>query len=290
MNAELLVLRGLLHVFTTVMLESLIGGGNWSTRSVRQDAWRFAALGQISFSGKCAKLNWMMAGGDEDKPALQLLDRLVFDAGIRKAEYVLADIGPLHPDFEDFRQAGFCPWGWGQIWQMDSGKLPESSEAAAWSTPAASDTIELLGLQRRLLPPAVQAVSRLADEHLPDFILRQDGRIVAYADSTVFGQKVMIRLTHEPCIPDLTQLVAGLFQRHFPLTPDRFILQRGDQVSLQEAMAGCASMVMPRFERMVKYLTVPLKVPVGAGAVVNNRHHADPVTPMLKTSGRQDNL
>ena len=290
MNAELLVLRGLLHVFTTVMLESLVGGGNWSTRSVRQDAWRFAALGQISFSGKGAKLNWMLAGADEDKAAMQLLDRLVFDAGIRKAEYVLADIDPLHPGFEGFRQAGFCPWGWGQIWQMDSGKLLNSSQAVTWSTPAACDTIELLGLQRRLLPPAVQKVSRLADEHLPGFILRLDGRIVAYADSTVFGQKVMIHLTHEPGIPDLTQLVVGLFQEHFPLTPDRFILQRGDQVSLQEAMAGCARLVMPRFERMVKYLTVPLKVPVGAGAVVNNRHHADPVTPMLKSSGRQDNL
>jgi len=290
LNAELLILRGFLHVFTTVVLESLVGGGNWFTRSVRQDAWRFAALGQISFSGKGAKLNWMLAGADEDKAAMQLLDRLVFDAGIRKAEYVLADIDPLRPDFEGFRQAGFCPWGWGQIWQMDSEKLPQNSQTVPWSTPAACDTIELLGLQRRLLPPAVQAVSCLADERIPDFILRQEGRIMAYADSTVFGQKVMVRLTHEPGVPDLAQLIAGLFQEHFPLTPGRFILQRGDQVSLQEVMADCARLVMPRFERMVKYLTVPLKVPVGAGAVVNNRHHADPVTPMLKSSGRQDNL
>jgi len=120
----------------------------------------------------------------------------------------------------------------------------------------------------------------------PDFILRRDGRIMAYVDSTVFGQKVMIHPTHEPCIPDFVQLLAALFRVHFPVTPDRFIMQRGDQVTLQEALADCARLALPRFERMVKYLTVPLKVPVGAGAALKNRHHADPVTPMLKSSKR----
>jgi len=277
-------------VFTTVALESLIGGGNWSTQSIRQDAWHFAALGQVSFSGKGAKLNWLLDNGENENRILQLMDHLVFEAGIHNAEYILADINAGHPVFECLRQARFTPCGWGQVWQVDSGKIPKNSQAAIWSVPATTDVIELLGLQRRLLPPAVQAVSRLADERLPDFILRQDGHITAYADSVVFGQKVMVRLTHDTCKPGPGHLLGALFEQHFPATPGRFIMQRGDQALLQEALVDCADLATPRFERLVNYLTLPLKVPVGASAAVNNRHHADPVTPMLKSSGQQDNL
>jgi hypothetical protein len=289
LNAELSILRGLLHVFTTVALESLIGGGNWSTQAVRLDPWHFAALGQIGFSGKAAKLNWMLANGDENR-TLQLIDHLVYEAGIHNAVHVLADINAGHPAFECLRQAGYCPYGWGQIWRIGLDKVPESTQTVPWAVPEATDGIELLVLQRQLLPPAVQAVSRLADERLPGFFLRHNETISAYADCMVFGQKMMVHLTHHTNHPDPALLLGALLQKYFPNFSDIYIFQRGDQIQLQEALVDCADLILPRFERMVKYLTQPLKVQVGATTTVNNRHHADPVTPILKSSGRKDTL
>jgi len=285
-------MRGFPNLITTVGMETLIGGGNWFTQSLRASPLLPTAFGQVEYDHQRARINWLLNHVDADETALlKLLDNLAIETGLHGAKFILASAPHEHKLFRILRHAGYCVYGWEKFWEVDNARLPAQIDSCyKWSGTIPADCHDLLKFQRKHLSAAVRSVTPLADEVLPNFILRSGENINGYAIVHTFNNKLVVYPVMESSIDHPTGIIAFLLNKYFNDVPIRYITQTTNHDWLERSLSEIAAPVTVRRELLVKYFAVAEKLPIGILNHSAEGRHPDPVAPFLHSSKPQDNL
>ena len=288
----MLLLRGLPNVLTSVGIETLVGATRWFTQSLRVSSFKPIAFGQVGQHHQRAKINWMLPL-DESQPSslLSLIDNLAIEAGLHGAKYILASCAKEHPLYILFRQCGYAPCGWERFWSIKpSRKMDKPLKENHWQRATSLDTIAIMEFQRKNLPPAIRSITPLANEVLPDFVLKYRGQVYGFAFIELFGNKGIIHPTIAPH-PEIGQ---DLFEGLFFLLPDSisslYIVQTTSNNGWGDIFDQIAEPVSARQELLVKYFAIREKSPVGLLNHASENGHPDPVAPFIHSGKTQDNL
>ena len=172
-----MLLNGYSNLLATVFTETMIGSGSWFTQSLRYKSLIPTAFGQVGESQQRAKINWLLnLNDDSQEMLLHLIDNLGFEAGLRGSKFLCASLTSDNLLFELLRKGGYCTYGWERFWEikqnLDFENISSHNEFH-WTEASSIDTHNLLKFQHKYLSSAVRAVIPLADELLPQFILKK---------------------------------------------------------------------------------------------------------------------
>ncbi len=169
------------NLYATVGVEILASSGRWFTQSLRKNAWKPSAFGQVELNHQRARINWLLTCDEADPSALpQLIDNLAVEAGLHGAKFLLASSTQQDGLFEILRQAGYCRYGWERYWKVKPTAIPLADQREIlWQDAMPVDIYEIEKFQHKHLSPAVRSVMPLAGENLPDLILREKGSLQA---------------------------------------------------------------------------------------------------------------
>lgn len=275
------MLHGLPNVFTTVSIETLVGGGNWFTQSVRSHSFSPLAFGQVEFNSARARLNWLLPCTLDQPDALaDLLENLSFETGLRGSLFLLAGAQLDSQEFILLRQQGFCTYGWEKFWRVDPERLPGAlPNGMHWRQTRPGDQHDILKFQRHFYAPAMRAVLPLADEILPDYTLYIDGLLQGIAAIRYSSTQAVMRLLLDPRISNPQELIGELLAIQAARHSDWFIQELSGQDWLEEHMQNLAQPASARQELLVKYFAVREKLPLGILNHSSENGHPDPVTP-----------
>jgi hypothetical protein len=281
-----LLLHGSANLYARVGLETLVGGGNWFTQSLRAGTLRSYAYGQVEKNHQRARINWLLVlDPSNDSSYLRIIDNLAFEAGLHGAKFLLAGVEKDSELFPLLRRAGFCVYGWERFWRMKPLPLKLAADkVGVWEKPSAEDVHEYHKFRNKQLPPAVRAIASADGRSLPDYVLRIDRVIAGYADVKVFGKKAVLYpvLTNDLKYPKTTLL--SLAMRLPEVIQDRYISQTVGQEGLEGALENIAEAAVVRREQMVKYFSVVEKAPLGVLNHSSENSHPDPVAPYVHSS------
>jgi hypothetical protein len=273
-------------VFTTVSIETLVGGGNWFTQSIRSKPFTPLAFGQVEYALQRATINWMLTCRDGESTALfNLVENLAFEAGLRGSLFLLAGAVLDSEEFTLLRRQGFCTYGWEQYWQIDASLLPALPFSNIhWRRTTAIDQHDILQFQRHYLAPALRAVIPLADEVLPDHILLIDGTIQGIATLNFSSSRAAMNILLDPRILNpqtyLQELIALQADHHTVW----YIQQLTGQDWMETHLHDLARPVLARRELLVKYFAIREKLPLGILNHSPEKSHPDPVAPYAHSS------
>lgn len=292
MNPELLILRGFNHALNSVGVEAILGSTHHFSQALAPDEWHTSAIGQVGLRDNGARLNWfLVVDDDHGDPLPSLLDNLCLEAGLRRANFIIATSVADDLTFEKLRRSGFCPYSWQQIWQLKTfPEETESQEQFIWLKPSPTDAVEINKLQRKMLSPAVQVVTKIANERLPDYILKVRGRIHGFACTEKFGSKLMATPVISPACDNPILMISGLIRQNFADLSKFYIRQSSDSSWLTVHLEQFADAITARGELLVKHFAVREKARALETNHSTNGRHADPVTPFMHTRAEKDNL
>ena len=287
-----MLLRGTPNVYTTVGAETLVGAGSWFTQSLRTSSFNPIAFGQVSQQHQRAKINWLLSLSEDQQDTLPLLiDNLAIEAGLHGAKYLLTSCAGDDFLFEIFRRCGYAVCGWERFWIVDPARKPIlNADRNGWQRSSPLDTHAIMEFQRKYLPPIIRSISPLANEALPDLVLKESGQIKGYAFIRVFGSKCIIY----PVFAPIPEKGLDLFNSLFFLLPDnisiRYIAQTTCHDWLDTILCDFAAPLTNRLELLVKHFAIMEKSPVGILNHATENSHPDPVAPFVHSSKTQDNL
>lgn len=281
-----MLLHGSVNLFARVGLEALVGSGNWFTQSLRAGMLRSCAYGQVEKNHQRARINWLLVlDQSSDSGCLRIIDNLAFEAGLHGAKFLLAGVEKESELFPLLRRAGFCVYGWERFWRMKP--LPRKFAAdklGAWEKPSAEDVHEYNKFRNKQLTPALRAIASADGRILPDYILRIDHGIAAYADVKVFGNKAVLYPVLTNDLKDQQSILLSLAAQLPEVIQVRYISQSGGQDGLEGALENIAEAAAARREQMVKYFSIVEKVPLGVLNHSSENSHPDPVAPYVHSS------
>jgi hypothetical protein len=285
-NTEQQLLHGLPNVFTTVSIETLVGGGNWFTQSIRSKSFTPLAFGQVEFNQHRARINWLLPCHNEESDALfNLVENLAFEAGLRGSIFLLASALLDSEEFQLLRHQGFCTYGWEKFWQVDASLLPAVPQKSAhWRSATSSDQHEILQFQRRHLAPALRAVTPLADEVLPDNILVVDGVIQGIATIVFSSSRAVMQILLDPRIINPQPYMQELIDMHADHYTAWYIRQLAGQDWMEEHLQSLAQPVLARRELLVKHFAIREKLPLGILNHSTENSHPDPIAPYIHST------
>jgi len=270
-------------------VEALLGSTAYFTQAAAPDYWHAAAIGQVGLYNEGAELNWYVdINHDAGDPVPCLIDNLCLEAGLRRAKFLVASAPVEDCTFEKLRRCGFCPFSWQQIWRFDqSGFLESGHFDAIWETPNPEDTFEIIRVQKKLMCPAVQAVTKNTDRNLPDFAYKENGIILGYSTSKSFGGKIVVTplLSRESGNP--LETLKSLILQYLDGFRKIYIRQTNDTTWLSPYLEAFAFPATPRLEMLVKHFAVQQKAVVMEASHSKNGRQTDTVTPFLQSGGKK---
>jgi hypothetical protein len=274
------------NVFASVFIEALVGGGSWFTQSVRSDLFTPLAFGQVEFSMQRARINWLLpCRGNQTDTFLNLLENLSFEAGLRGSKFLLASADSDSEEFILLRRQGFCTYGWERYWRVDSSAIPVSLKGKLhWRRSKPQDQHDILLFQRSHLSHTVRAVYPLADEFLPEFIVKKDEAILGLADANFNGNRGLISYFLDSRIYNPLELMRELVAIQAEKHTEWYIHQQTGQDWLEEHLQALAQPAFARTELLVKHFTVREKLPVGILNHSTENSHPDPIAPYIHSS------
>ena len=279
-------------MLASVGIETLVGANHWFTQSLRLNSFTPIAFGQVSQHNQRAKINWMLPL-DESQPAilLSLIDNLAIEAGLHGAKYLLASCAKEHALYGLFRQCGYAPCGWERFWSINpSRKMDKPVSENPWQKAASIDTLAIMEFQRKNLPPAIRSITPLANEVLPDFVLKRGGQIQGFASLKLSGSKSVIYPTIAPHLEIGQDLFEGLFILLPDILSSWYIVQTTSNNGLDDIFYQIAEPASAKQELLVKYFAIMEKSPVGYLNHASENGHPDPVAPFMHSGKPQDNL
>jgi hypothetical protein len=286
LNPELYLLRGFPSLVASIGIETLFGGGNWFTQCLRPRALKPAAFGQVELDHQRAKINWLMACDELDETSLiNLVDNLTIEAGLHDAKFLLASIENHSEIFDILHRMGFCIYGWEQYWQLTCTNTPSTiKQNYHWERTSSLDRHEINKFQRKFLSPTVRAITLLANEVLPDFVLKEDGIIRAYAHMEIFGNRGIISSLFDTCIYNPASILSDLINKQTHNGFLWYIAQTSGQDWMDSSLAEIANPILPRMELLVKYFAIMEKLPVGILNRAGENSQPDPVAPFIHSN------
>ncbi len=275
------MLHGLPNVFTTVSIETLVGGGNWFTQSVRSRNFSPLAFGQVEYTSSRARLNWLLPCAMEASDALaDLVENLAFETGLRGSLFLLAGAQLDSQEFILLRRQGFCTYGWEKYWRVDPERLPTAlPNGTHWRRTRPGDQHDILKFQRHFYAPAMRAVLPLADEVMPDYTLYIDGLLQGIASIRYSSNRAVMRLLLDPRISNPEEPIEELLAIEAAGHSDWFIQELSGQDWLEDHLQSLALPASARRELLVKYFAVREKLPFGILNHSSENGHPDPVAP-----------
>ncbi len=222
-----------------------------------------------------------------------LIDNLGFEAGLRGSKFLCANANPESSLFETLRRTGYCSYGWEQFWQFSYAEFQSSASSNPgfdWENTTSHDIHDLKKFQHKYLPPAVRAVTPLANEALPELILKKDGMILAYARIRKSGSKGLVQPFIASDVKDWDAILLNLILSLKEIYPILYLQQGTSHDRLNDVLDSIATPVTSRLELMVKHFTIMEKSAVSILNHSAENSHPDPVTPFMNSNKIQDNL
>ncbi len=284
-------MRGFQNILTSVGIESTVGSREWFSQALALNNLQLYALGQVSFQGQGACLNWLLPLDFTEKdPLPELLDNLAMEAGLRGAKFILASTRVDNCLFETLRRAGYCLYGWQSIWDISRSLGKPKSQQVVWFKPDSRDALELTRIQRKLLSPAAQSVSTLALQALPDFALKIDGVLKGYARVSCFNNKVLISPVLMNTVENAETVLTALVHKFFSTADKVYLLQTADTGWLTADLEKLGAQATPREELLVKHFAAMQKLPAAELNHNSVAYKTDTVTPMMPSARGKDNI
>ncbi len=252
------------------------------------------AFGQVEEFQQRARINWLLDLNRDSREILpNLIENLGVEAGLRGSKFLSASANPGSPMFETLRRTGYCSYGWERFWQLKPDYTMEtlpSGDLLHWSETTSFDIHDLKQFQHKHLSPAVRAVTPLANESLPEYVLKKEGRIYAYARVKKIGSKGLIQPIIASELEDWNKAILSLLLLLKDTSPIWYLQQSTSQNRLDDFFEKTALPITDKIELMVKHFTIMEKSQVRLLNHSADNGHPDPVAPFMNTSKTQDNL
>ncbi len=139
---------------------------------------------------------------------LPLLERLVVEAGERRAQNLVADVNEKSPEYEALREAGFAIYARQSLWKLAPGAAPAMAvEPAPMRAATRGDVIAVSTLYSNIVPRLVQQVEPGPRHIERGYVLDHGGELVAYLDVRRGPQGLWVEPFLHPEAYDLSEAV-----------------------------------------------------------------------------------
>lgn len=249
-------------------------------------------LGQVTHNQDqpLARLSFLApASALDGNTLLGLLEHIIQQIGKRGAFHMLAEVEDGTDSFDTLRQAGFALYVHQRIWKSPPETDPKSNPSQ-WHEITGRDVIAVRSLYNTLVPPLVQQVESLPDEHMKGQVHYKDDEIQAYAELRYGQQGIWMHPFVHPDTKEVTPLLADLLS-NLPNRHSRpiYLCIRSYQSWLENAMEDLQASAGPTQSVMVKHLAVAQKVKSSFSLPTLEGGQQEITTPFVR-SERNNNL
>ena len=196
---------------------------------------------------------------------LPLLERLVVEAGERRAQNLLAEVNEKSQEYEALREAGFAIYARQSLWKLAPNATPATTtEPAPMRAATRADVIPVSTLYSNIVPRLVQQVEPGPQHIERGYVLDHGGELVAYLDVRRGPQGIWV----EPFLhPEAYDLSAAVLSACLQLVPSRkekplYLCVRRYQDWLQEVVARAGFEALGSQAVMVKRLVARINEPL----------------------------
>jgi hypothetical protein len=250
---------------------------------------RAAAFGQVSLINGSGQVEWLLPVDSLDGKTLPaLIDNLCLESGLRGAKFLTAS-APADSDlFEFLRRSGFSSYSWEAFWEMDKVVVPEIQ--GAWLNPSDTDAPAVAVLQKKLIPPVVQAVRQIRKQALPESVFQMEGKILGLMEVSTEGSTAVFTPVLSQDVDNPAWVIAALVNEYLADYERVYLRQTGSASWLTAHLDEIAHPVIERQELLIKHFTVRNKVSAAELNTATNPRHADPAVPFARSSSGRDHL
>ena len=196
---------------------------------------------------------------------LPLLERLIVEAGERRAQNLLAEVSEKSPEYNALREAGFAIYARQSLWKLAPGTTPASAaEPAPMRAAARADAIAVSTLYSNIVPRLVQQVEPGPQHIERGYVLDHGGELVAYLDVRRGPQGIWVEPFLHPEAYDFSEAVLTACLQLVPSRKEKplYICVRRYQDWLQDVVERVGFEFLGSQVVMVKRLAVRLNEPL----------------------------
>jgi hypothetical protein len=196
---------------------------------------------------------------------LPLLERLVVEAGERRAQNLLAEVNEKSPEYEALREAGFAIYARQSLWKLAPGTTPAmATDPVPMRAATRADVIPVTTLYSNIVPRLVQQVEPGPQHIERGYVLDHGGELVAYLDVRRGPQGIWVEPFLHPEAYDLSEAVLNACLHLVPSRKEKplYICIRRYQDWLQDVVARVGFEGLGSQAVMVKRLAVRISEPV----------------------------
>ena len=210
------------------------------------------------------------------------------ESGLHSARFITASTSAGEFLFDILRRCGFAAYDWHMFWKVKQKQT--RAPRNIWRKPMDMDAPAVLELQKRILTPAVQAVSQINFQHLPDIVLRVDGELLGFATLLVGRYAIVITPFLSSKVDNPVEIISSLYSSYFTGDKHVFFRQTGSTAWLTNHLEKIATLFLKREELLVKHFTVRKSSIVNEMNAAVNPRHVDPAMPFTQSTGSEDTL
>lgn len=213
---------------------------------------------------------------------LPLLERLIIEAGERRAQNLLADVNEKSSAYEALREAGFAIYARQSLWKLAPGAaLALAAEPAPMRAATRGDVIAVSTLYSNIVPRLVQQVEPGPSRIERGYVLEHGGELVAYLDVRRGPQGIWVEPFLHPEAYDLSEAVLhACLQLLAPSRKEKplYICIRRYQDWLQDVVARVGFEALGSQAVMVKRLVARVTEPLLKPLPVVDGQRPTPIT------------
>jgi hypothetical protein len=193
-----------------------------------------------------------------------VIERLIIEAGERRAQNLIAEVNDRGAEFEALREAGFAIYARQTLWKLGTDQGEGEGPTVPLRPATRADAIAVHTLYSNVVPRLVQQVEPGPQHIERGYVLQDSGELVAYLDVRRGPQGVWVEPFLHPEADDLAEAVLTTCLRQLPGRSEKplYLCVRRYQNWLQEVVARVGFEPLGAQAVMVKRLAVRLSEPV----------------------------
>ena len=220
-------------------------------------------LGQVTHGQdqQLARLAFLAPGTAlEGHTRVNLREYMIQQIGKRGAFHLLAEVEEGTTAFDNLRQAGFALYVHQRIWKSPE-QIQLNPNPPGWRDITGRDVIAVRSLYNTLVPPLVQQVESLPNEHMKGQVYYLEDELKAYAEIRYGQRGIWVHPFIHPDTNDvarqLEDLLLNLPNRH---SRPVYLCIRSYQSWLGNYLEDIQAAAGPKQAVMVKHLAIAKKV------------------------------
>ncbi len=271
------------HALQTALLDVLTPGRATHTLVVRPDrSDESAVVGQIihDLGDSVARLGFLGPSGCiEGTVGLRLLDALSYEAGLRGAHNLIAEVDEGLPTFECLRRAGFAIYARQAIWSWQGTPPPPQEYDDLWRHETAANTEAVQALVAALVPGLVLQVEGAPGRGRRGLLYWAEGELRAYLDLERGPRGVWVLPYIHPAVEGVDELLEAFLRRAAEQDRPAFVCVRSYQGWMAGALDRLGFTGVAEQAVMVRRLAAAVLRPVPAALPAINGGGVEPTTP-----------